>query len=64
VGTTWLSLSTSAFAIVNASLVVLWLGVAWRIGRNYQSLSITGRPPDFSPVGVSPETSVQIANEV
>ena len=45
VGTTWLSLSTSAFAIVNALLVLLWLGVAWRIGRDYRSLSITGSTP-------------------
>jgi len=48
VGTTLVLLSTSAFAIVNALLVVIWLGLAWRIGREYRSLSLSGRPPGFS----------------
>jgi ATP:ADP antiporter, AAA family len=50
VGTTWMSLGTREFAIVNALFVVLWLGLAWQIGRNYRSLSVAGRPPEGSVV--------------
>jgi AAA family ATP:ADP antiporter len=38
VGTTWLSMSTSAFAIVNSLFVLIWLALAWRIGREYQEV--------------------------
>src|SRR5262249_33435401 len=38
VGTTWLSLSTSAFAIVNSLFVLIWLVLAWRIGHEYQEV--------------------------
>jgi len=47
-GTTWLPLSTRAFAAVNALLVLLWLGLAWQIGRIYRNLSVSGRPPETS----------------
>ena len=45
VGTTWLSLQTSHFAIVNLALVAVWLVVAWRIGTRYRRLVATDRPP-------------------
>lgn len=45
VGTTWLSLRASHFAMLNLALVVLWLIVAWRIGTRYRRLVATGRPP-------------------
>jgi ATP:ADP antiporter, AAA family len=48
IGTTVLALSTSLFAVVNAGLVLIWLGLAWQIGRFYRDLSITGRPPESS----------------
>jgi AAA family ATP:ADP antiporter len=51
IGTTWLALSTSLFAVVNAGLVLLWLGLAWQIGRGYRDLSISGRPPESSVAG-------------
>jgi AAA family ATP:ADP antiporter len=40
VGTTWLSLSTSAFAIVNSLFVLIWLVLAWRIGHEYQEVPV------------------------
>jgi AAA family ATP:ADP antiporter len=45
VGTTWLSMRTSHFALLNLGLVVLWLVVAWRVGSRYRDLVRTGRPP-------------------
>lgn len=33
------------FALLNLVLVVAWLAVAWRIGREYKVLTATGRPP-------------------
>lgn len=45
VGTTWLSLRASHFAMLNLALVALWLVVAWRIGTRYRRLVATGRPP-------------------
>lgn len=45
VGTTWLSLRASHFAMLNLALVGLWLVVAWRIGTRYRRLVATGRPP-------------------
>jgi AAA family ATP:ADP antiporter len=33
------------FALLNLVLVLAWLGVAWRIGREYRELVRTGRPP-------------------
>ncbi|MFW6089543.1 MAG: NTP/NDP exchange transporter [Gemmatimonadota bacterium] len=44
-GTTWLSMQTSHFALLNLVLVVAWLVIAWRIGTRYRHLVRTGRPP-------------------
>jgi AAA family ATP:ADP antiporter len=35
----WFSFSTRTFAFVNAALVLAWLALAWRIGREYRSLA-------------------------
>lgn len=45
VGTTWLSMQTSHFALLNLALVAAWLVIAWRIGTRYRKLVRTGRPP-------------------
>lgn len=45
VGTTWLSMQTSHFALLNLVLVAAWLVIAWRIGTRYRQLVRTGRPP-------------------
>jgi AAA family ATP:ADP antiporter len=37
--------SIRAFALLNTVLVLLWLAVAYRIGREYRELVRTGRPP-------------------
>jgi hypothetical protein len=50
IGTTLLSLSTSLFAAVNGALVLVWIGLAWQIGREYRDLSLSGRPPASSAV--------------
>jgi len=38
-GTTWLSLSTQGFALFNVALVVVWLAIAFLIGRHYRRLT-------------------------
>ncbi|HSM09181.1 MAG TPA: MFS transporter [Gemmatimonadota bacterium] len=45
VGTTWLSMQTSHFALLNLALVAAWLVIAWRIGTRYRHLVRTGGPP-------------------
>jgi len=45
VGTTWLSMRASQFALLNLALVVAWLVIAWRVGAEYRELVRTGRPP-------------------
>ncbi len=45
VGTSWLALQPRGFALVNAVMVALWLVLAWRIGRQYQQLSVTKSHP-------------------
>jgi AAA family ATP:ADP antiporter len=45
VGTSFLSLSPRGFALINATLVVLWLVLAYRIGRQYRALTVSGQPP-------------------
>ena len=45
VGTTWLSMRASQFALLNLALVVAWLVIAWRVGTEYRELVRTGRPP-------------------
>jgi AAA family ATP:ADP antiporter len=49
-GTTLLPLSTSLFAVVNGLIVLVWLAIAWHVGRQYRDLSISGRPPASSAV--------------
>ena len=44
-GTTWLSMKTGHFAIVNIVLGILMLLLAWRIGARYRDLVRSGRPP-------------------
>jgi AAA family ATP:ADP antiporter len=48
-GTTWLKLEPRGFAILNGLFVLVWLALAWRIGREYQALAASGRPPLTSP---------------
>jgi len=36
VGTTWLAFAPSQFAVVNAALVLVWLGIALVVGRQFQ----------------------------
>lgn len=45
VGTTYLAMRASHFAIFNIALVVLWLMLAVLIGREYRRLVASGRPP-------------------
>ena len=45
IGTSWLSLQPRGFALINAVMVAIWLVIAWRIGRQYQELSITKSHP-------------------
>jgi ATP:ADP antiporter, AAA family len=45
-GTNWLDLSPTGFALLNAGLVLGWLMLAWRIGRQYRELSASGRHPE------------------
>jgi AAA family ATP:ADP antiporter len=45
VGTSILSLRPGGFAVINAVLVVVWLVLAWRIGRQYKELTISGHAP-------------------
>jgi len=45
VGTTYFALSASGFAMVNIALVLIWLTIAVIIGRGYQRLVDSGRPP-------------------
>lgn len=44
-GTTFAGLSARGFAAVNAMLVVVWLLLAWQIGRQYRQLSVTQQAP-------------------
>ena len=48
VGITLLRLGPRGFAVANALFVLLWLLLAWRIGRAYRDLSASGRPPATS----------------
>ncbi len=54
-GTTYLALGTSQFALVNITLVLIWLAIAVLIGREYVKLVASGRPPCVeSPFGSIP----------
>ena len=44
-GTTYLAMGASQFAMVNVVLVLVWLAVAVLIGREYVKLVNSGRPP-------------------
>jgi AAA family ATP:ADP antiporter len=45
VGTTYLALKPSGFAVVNIVLVLIWIMVAIAVGRVYTVLTETGQPP-------------------
>ena len=42
---TFTGTSIRAFALLNTLLVLVWLAVAYRVGREYKELVRTGRPP-------------------
>jgi AAA family ATP:ADP antiporter len=44
-GTTYLAMGASQFAMVNIGLVLIWLALAALIGREYLKLVASGRPP-------------------
>lgn len=54
VGAGLLSISTAAFAITNLGLAVVFLGMAFWIGRSYKRLVEEGRPPRVRPKPVLP----------
>jgi AAA family ATP:ADP antiporter len=54
VGTSVLALGPRTFALVNVLLVLIWLGLAWRVGRYYDRFTRTGQAPDTA-VPVVPE---------
>ena len=45
VGTTWIALPPRGFALANASLVVVWLVLAWRVGRQYNAIAVKSSTP-------------------
>ena len=45
VGTSVLALGAQGFAIINVVMVVVWLILAWRIGREYAQLAATKSAP-------------------
>ncbi len=45
VGTTFFVLPPSGFALVNVILVVVFLVLAWRVGRYYKTLTVSGAAP-------------------
>jgi AAA family ATP:ADP antiporter len=45
VGTAVFALHPRGFALINAGLVVIWLVLAWKIGREYRDLAASGRAP-------------------
>ena len=45
VGTTLVVLPARGFALVNAVLVVVWLVLAWRVGRRYKALTVSTPAP-------------------
>jgi len=46
IGSSVLSLGAAAFALFNLVLVVVWLGIAYAIGRAYRELVASGKPPE------------------
>jgi AAA family ATP:ADP antiporter len=53
VGTALVALPPRGFALVNATLVLLWLVLAWRVGRYYNSLTASGAAPEALPAAGS-----------
>ncbi len=49
VGTTFLAMQASHFAMFNIFLVVFWLALAVLIGREYRRLVASGQPPCVGP---------------
>jgi AAA family ATP:ADP antiporter len=45
VGTTVLALAPRGFAAVNAALVLVWLLIAWRVGRIYRTMHVEPQQP-------------------
>jgi hypothetical protein len=45
VGTTYFALNSSGFAKFVIVLVIVWLFLAFLVGRDYQRLVETGQPP-------------------
>jgi ATP:ADP antiporter, AAA family len=45
VGTSFFSLQPRGFALVNAAMVLVWLALAWQIGRQYREMEITHQAP-------------------
>jgi len=48
-GTTWLGFATKQFAIVNAALVIVWLGIAVLVGLRFKRLEKAGKSTDPVP---------------
>jgi hypothetical protein len=46
VGTYYLTLQPRGFAAVNAGIVVIWLLIAWRVGRYYRAMTASASPPE------------------
>jgi len=45
VGTTWIALPPRGFAMANAALVLVWLVLAWRVGRQYNAIAVKSSAP-------------------
>ena len=45
VGTTYFTMGAHGFALINTSLVLIWLVLAYRIGQQYKALTVSGKPP-------------------
>jgi hypothetical protein len=43
IGTAVLTIGPRQFALVNAIIVVVWLGIAWQVGREYGIRSETNQ---------------------
>jgi AAA family ATP:ADP antiporter len=59
IGTTVLLLAPQGFAAVNAAIVVVWLVLAWRVGREYKRLTTPGARtiPAATPLAPAPKTA-------
>jgi AAA family ATP:ADP antiporter len=57
VGTTFLAMQARHFALFNVALVIVWLVLAFAIGREYKQLVALGRPPCVTGRAGSPRRS-------